>query len=101
MKTKKVEKLEPLEIKSLQNDQIVLARYGRAGRHTVEWNEWQNIKLYIQRAPQDNRICVIAIKNVDDSHINWAEYDPRSDHLEINDNVVSIVAEDYYLEFKL
>lgn len=90
----------PPEILSLQNGQTVFARWGRAGRNTVEFGKWQSVELYVQHRQTFKDMpagpCVIAIKGV-----AWAEYDPVSDCTGVEDGVISLQAEDYYLEIKV
>lgn len=74
-----------MKIAELQDGQVVRARWGRAGDEDVNWGEWTDAKLTVQRHKE--RVCLITLKGV-----NWAEYGPE----DFNNGV--FLAEDYYLQ---
>ncbi len=78
-----------MDFMALNNDCIVKARCGRAGRNEVDWEEPRDYSLYVQKDPQ-GRNCVIAIRGRDD----FAEFDPR--HEQEGESL--LLNEDYYFE---
>jgi len=77
-----------MTLNELQDGQIVTARWGRAGREDVQWNDWQKVPLYIQRHKGQVVILALAGKN-------WAEYSPKHSF-----DGTTFLTEDYYLQIK-
>lgn len=77
-----------MDFQLFNNNCVVVGRCGRAGRNGVEWEEFRQYSLFVQK-DRLGRNCVIAIKGRDD----FAEFDPR---YAADDNV--LIAEDYYFE---
>ena len=84
-----------MKINDLQNQQVVRYRLGRAGRHAVEWEDWIEGPLYIQRFKNQVTTLVPELKNG-----AWAEYDPRRDYCPQTDGSGLLLAEDYYMEIE-
>lgn len=83
-----------MTLNDLNNQDIVEARCGRAGRERVEWQPWNNICLYIQKDNGGN-ICLLTIQNG-----SWAEAG-KSDIASTdysNEDGGIIMVEDYYLQ---
>jgi hypothetical protein len=79
-----------MEIKDLQNGQVVRARKGRPGRENVCWEPWHDVQLYVQRT-SGGEICVITFADG-----SWAEYDPQ----DFDPTYGIFLVEDYYLEIQ-
>lgn len=80
-----------MKISELQNGQVVRARIGMAGRHEVEWQEWKNLPLYIQKNKK-GEVVIVALE----PPMNWAEYNPKYDY--VGNGLFT--AEDYYMEIE-
>lgn len=81
-----------MKINDLQDGQVVTLRKGMAGRHDVDWNAWEDAKLYVQK----NKKGEIVIVAIDIKDGNWAEYSPNQDY---QGNGI-FTAEDYYMEIQ-
>ena len=79
-----------MTIQDLQDGQTVTLRLGRAGRHQVDWEDWEDVKIRVGRSKNGQ---VIGVRPTNDSF--WAEYDPRHDY---HDGC--FLAEDYYMEIQ-
>ncbi len=75
-------------LENLQDGQVVRLRTGKAGEHDVEWSEWYEAPLYVQRNKK-GEVVIITIKNS-----GWAEYNPKYDY---RGNGL-FTGEDYYME---
>ncbi len=83
-----------MKIADLQHGQVVTLRTGRAERHGVEWGEWQNKPLHIQRFK--GRIVIIAIQDSE-----WAEYTPQDYQPPTGYHPYGVfTAEDWYMEIE-
>jgi hypothetical protein len=89
-KEKKPER-EAMRISDLQDNQVVRARWGRAGRTAPDFGPWRDAPLYVQRDNKGN-VVVVALRLPPGE--DWAEYNPRDFQGGL------FVAEDYYLEIE-
>jgi len=84
-----------MNLNSLDDNETVLARCGRAGRTGVDWNRWQNETLYIQKDNEGNVTCPSLRSR------QWAEAG-RTDleNIDFTDARYAgiIMVEDYYLQ---
>ncbi len=84
-----------MKIADLQNGQVVRARMGMAGRDHVEWQEWGDYVLYVQRFK--GRIVIVSLKDT-----GWAEYSPPMDYQPPNGYhpYGVFTAEEWYMEIE-
>ena len=83
-----------MKVEDLQDNQVVRARWGRAGAEAPAWGPWQDARLYVQR--HKGKVVLVTLKD----H-SWAEGGPRDlagpDEWQKN---AYFVVEDYYLEIE-
>lgn len=77
-----------MDYHQLNDGCVVIGRCGRAGRTGVEWEEFCQYTLSVQKDAK-GRSSVIALNGRDD----FAEFDPRHD-----DEGDVLLTEDYYFE---
>jgi hypothetical protein len=82
-----------------EDGQIVEYRLGRAGRHAVDWGDWQTGPIWAQHTPA-GECCGMAPENPQ-GIMGWAEYDPRRDYCGKTDGIALFLCEDYYMEIKI
>jgi hypothetical protein len=81
---------------AFENGQIFEYRLGRAGRHNVNWGDWQTGSVYAQHSPAGECVCMVPEKP--QGVTGWAEYDPRRDFCGENDGIALFLCEDYYMD---
>ncbi len=79
-----------MKLNDLQNGQIVRCRTGRAGRHAVQWGDWRQAELYVQRHPKTGNVLIVTPKDE-----VWAEAGPN----DLCEDGILLV-EDYYLQIE-
>lgn len=84
-----------MHINDLQNNQTVIARTGLAGRTAVEWEDWKEHVLYVQRTKQ-GKVCIVTSQTCE----CWAEYGPQDLCKDTDGLGAVLLAEDYYFQIR-
>ncbi len=84
-----------MKIADLKDGQVVRARVGRAGRESVEWQEWKDYFLYVQRNKKGEIVIITLHRS------GWAEYSPDDYEPPTGYHPYGVfLAEDYYMEIE-
>lgn len=83
-----------MKLNDLNHGDIVRLRTGRAGRERIEWSEWTEAALYIQKLA-NGQITLLTVDNgcwaeAGTSDLNCTDYDQTEGGV--------IMVEDYYLQ---
>jgi hypothetical protein len=81
-----------MHINDLQNNQTVTARVGRGGRTQVEWSEWTDHVLCVQRT-KHGTICIAP-------QMCWAEYRQQDLCRDDDGQGAYFLVEDYYFQIR-
>lgn len=81
-----------MRLDELQDHQKVIARTGRGGRNSVEWDDWAEHTLYVQH-DRKGTVCVVTLRDM-----SWAEASPQDLCRHPEGDI--LLVEDYYLQIK-
>jgi len=84
---------------TFENNQVVEYRLGRAGRHDVDFGDWQTGPIYVKKT-EAGEMCNMTPITKPQLGL-WAEYDPRRDYCGEDDGIATFICEDYYMEIKI